>query len=74
MPTKNPRRVTAQKASDARSRTLHEAGFTNLQEAAACANAVTSDLEEGRIDATEANRINAAVSHWRRAHIRRGGR
>lgn len=57
-----------------RSRKLHEAGFTSLAQATACTDAVMADLEAGRIDATEANRINNAVGQWRRAHTRKGGR
>lgn len=57
-----------------RSRRLHEAGFTTLAQATACSEAVMADLEAGRIDATEANRINSAVGLWRRMHARRGGR
>ncbi|MDX2168630.1 MAG: hypothetical protein SF182_16275 [Deltaproteobacteria bacterium] len=61
-------------AKMARSRRLHEAGFANLAEAAACSEAVMADLEAGRIDATEANRINNAVGLWRRIHTSKGGR
>jgi len=57
----------------AKSRALHEAGFTSLRQAALCSAAVIDDLEAGNIDAAEANYINAAIGQWRRAHIRRGG-
>lgn len=57
-----------------RSRSLHEAGFTTLAQATECTDAVGADLEEGRIDATEYNRITAAVSQWKRLHGRKGGK
>ncbi|MEO8604200.1 MAG: hypothetical protein ABI629_16610 [bacterium] len=57
-----------------RSRQLHDAGFTSMADALACTKAVGDDLEAGRIDASEANRINDAVGRWRRAHGRKGGR
>jgi hypothetical protein len=40
----------------------------------ACTHAVGADLEAGRIDASEANRITDAIGRWRRAHARKGGR
>jgi hypothetical protein len=54
-----------------RSRQLHDAGFKSLAEAAACTRAVDSDLEAGRIDASEANRISDAIGRWRRAFARK---
>lgn len=66
--------ATAKAAPVPRSRRLHEAGFSSLAQASACTEAVMADLEAGRIDATEANRINNAVGQWRRAHTRKGGR
>jgi hypothetical protein len=64
----------AKKTVVPRSRRLHEAGFTTLAQATACTEAVMADLEAGRIDATEANRITNAVGQWRRLHTRKGGR
>ncbi len=74
MPVKKQQRGAPRTNSTARSRMLHEAGFRTLEEAALCTDAVIADLESGRIDAAEANYINAAVGHWRRTHIRKGGR
>jgi hypothetical protein len=56
------------------SRSLFEAGFTSMAEAIKCTAAVDADLEAGRIDASEFNRITAAVGQWRRLHARKGGR
>jgi hypothetical protein len=70
---KQAHRWNKREGSNARSRALHEAGFTSLRQAALCSAAVIDDLEAGHIDAAEANYINAAVGQWRRAHIRRGG-